>query len=108
MTKKEIEFKCELAYQEKFLELTGKKVGDRVKCSFTYHHGDSKRSYMSSIEGYGTIVCDEKGYAVLSDEEYTTSKEVRNKPWNVSDFSCHWEYGRAKCRTKLNFILLED
>lgn len=107
MTNKEIELKCELAYQEKFLDLIGKNVGDRVKCTFFIHTGNRKNSYMSSRDGYGTIIRDENGYAVLSDEEYSTSKEVRNKPWSVSDFSSHWEYGMAKCRSKLNYIILD-
>lgn len=106
MTKKEIELQCELAYQEKFLELIGKKVGDKVKCVFFKNSGDRKHSYLSSFEGDGTIIKDEKGYAVLSDTESCVSKEVPNKPWSPSDFRTHWEYSMAKCRSKLNNIIL--
>lgn len=106
MTKKEIELQCELAYQQKFLELIGKKVGDKVKCVFFYNSGDSKHSYTSSIEGDGIIIKDEKGYAVLSDMEYRVSKSVRNKPWSPSDFSTHWVFSMAKCRSELNYIIL--
>ena len=31
MTRKEIEFQCQLAYDAKLLELIGKNVGDKVK-----------------------------------------------------------------------------
>lgn len=106
MTKKEIELQCELAYQQKFLELIGKKIGDRVKCVFFTNSGDSKHSYTSPINGDGTIIKDEKGYAVLSDKEYSTSKEVRNKPGSPSDFRTHWEYSMAKCRSRLSNIIL--
>lgn len=106
MKKKDIEFQCQLAYDAKFLELIGKSVGDKVKCLFSVHSGDSKHSYTSSVEGEGTIVLDEKGYGVLSDNEYKDSKDVRNKPWSCSDFSSHWEYEIKRQRTSLNRIIL--
>ena len=66
MTREEIEFQCQLAYDAKLLELIGKNVGDKVKCSFSVSKGDRKHSYTSSIDGEGTIILDEKGYGVLN------------------------------------------
>lgn len=106
MTKKEIEFECQMAYDAKFLELIGKNVGDKVKCLFFVHSGDSKHSYTSSVESEGTIILDEKGYGVLSDNEYWDSKEVRNKPWSPSDYRTHWEYETKRQRSSLNRIRL--
>lgn len=62
MTREEVEFQCQLAYDVKFLELIGKNVGDKVKCSFFVHRGDRNHSYTSSVDGEGTIILDEKGY----------------------------------------------
>lgn len=105
MTKKEIELQCEIAYQEKFLELTGLKVGDKVECYFTVEDGTHKQSYLSSVKGVGTIIRDDNGYAVLSDNEYSHSKSVRNKPWSCCDFSTHWEYIFKQRRMELNSIV---
>ena len=106
MTRKEIEFQCQLAYDAKFLELIGKNIGDKVKCSFFVHRGDRKHSYMSSVDGEGTIILDEKGYGVLSDKEYQDSKEVRNYPKSCSNFRSHWEYETKKLRSSIKYIRL--
>ena len=106
MIRKEIEFQCQLAYDAKLLELIGKNVGDKVKCSFLVHRGDRKHSYMYSIDGEGTIILDEKGYGVLSDKEYKDSKEVRDYPWSRSNFRSHWEYETKKLRSSIKYIRL--
>ena len=106
MTRKEIEFQCQLAYDAKLLELIGKNVGDKVECSFFVHKGDRKRSYMSSVDGEGTIILDEKGYGVLSDKEYQDSKEVRDYHMSISNFRTHWEYETKKLRSSIKYIIL--
>ena len=104
MTRKEIEFQCQLAYDAKLLELIGKNVGDKVVCSFFVHRGDRSHSYTSSIDGEGTIIIDEKGYGVLSDEEYQDSKEVRDYPASRTNFRSHWEYETKKLRSSIKYI----
>ena len=106
MTREEIEFQCQLAYDAKLLELIGKNVGDKVKCSFFVHSGDRKHSYTSSIEGEGTIILDEKGYGILSDKEYQDSKEIRDYPMSHSNFRTHWEYETKKLRSSIKYIRL--
>ena len=106
MTREEIEFQCQLAHDAKFLELIGKNLGDKVKCSFFVHRGDRKHSYLSSVDGEGTIILDEKGYGVLSDKEYQDSKEVRDYPWSSSNFRSHWEYFTKKLRSSVKYIRL--
>ena len=106
MTREEIEFQCQLAYDAKLLELIGKNVGDKVKCSFFVHIGDRNHSYTSSIDGEGTIILDEKGYGILSDKEYQDSKEVRNYPMSRSNFRTHWEYETKKLRSSIKYIRL--
>ena len=106
MIRKEIEFQCQLAYDVKLLELIGKNVGDKVKCLFFVHSGDRKHSYMSSVDGEGTIILDEKGYGVLSDKEYQDSKEVRDYPWSHSNFRTHWVYETKKLRSSIKYIRL--
>ena len=44
MIDKETERLCDLAWQEKYLELKGLKIGDEVICSFSNHHSDAKQS----------------------------------------------------------------
>ncbi len=104
MTREEIEFQCQLAYDAKLLELIGKNVGDKVECSFFVHRGDSKHSYTSSIDGEGTIILDEKGYGVLSDKEYQGSKEVRDYPTSRTNFRSHWVYETKKLRSSIKYI----
>lgn len=106
MTTKEIEFQCQLAYDAKWLELIGKKVGDKVKCSFSVSKGDRKHSYTSSIDGEGTIILDEKGYGVLSDNEYQYSEEVRDYPMSQSNYRTHWEYETKRLRSSIKNIKL--
>ena len=106
MTREEIEFQCQLAYDAKFLELISKNVGDKVNCSFFVHRGDRSHSYTSSIDGEGTIIIDEKGYGVLSDEEYQDSKEVRDYPASRTNFRSHWEYETKKLRSSIKYIRL--
>ena len=78
MTDNEIEHLCDLAWQEKYLELKGLKIGDEVICSFSNHHGNAKQSYSSMVKGKGVIVETEKGIKVKSLEKYTAIK-VREK-----------------------------
>ena len=106
MTREEIEFQCQLAYDAKLLELIVKNVGDKVECSFFVHSGYIKHSYTSSIDGEGTIILDEKGYGILSDKEYQDSKEVRDYPWSHSNFRTHWEYETKKLRSSIKYIKL--
>lgn len=42
MTREEIEQKAKIAYQQRFLELTGYKVGDVVEARFTHYWGGGK------------------------------------------------------------------
>ena len=106
MITKEIEFQCQLAYDAKWLELIGKKVGDKVKCSFSVSKGDRKHSYTSSIDGEGTIILDEKGYGVLSDKEYQYSEEVPDNPKIRSYLRTHWEYKTKRIRSSIKYIRL--
>ena len=106
MTRDEIELQCQLGYDDTLLELIGKNVGDKVKCSFFVHRGDRKHSYMSSVDGEGTIILDEKGYGVLSDKEYQDSKEVRDYPWSHSNSRTHWVYETKKLRSSIKYIRL--
>ena len=106
MTRKEIEFQCQLAHDAKFLELIGKNLGDKVMCSFFVHKGDGKHSYLYSVDGEGTIILDEKGYGVLSDKEYQGSKEVPNNPNSPTYLRTHWEYETKKLRSSVKYIKL--
>ena len=68
MTDSEIEHLCDLAWQEKYLELKGLKIGDEVICSFSNHYGNAKQSYSYMVKGKGVIVETEKGIKVREKE----------------------------------------
>jgi len=69
MTKKEIEIQCDIAWAEKYLELTGHKIGDEVTCNFSYNIGNAKQSYLSTTQGNGVIVKTDKGIFVKSNNK---------------------------------------
>ena len=68
MTDREIEHLCDLAWQEKYLELKGLKIGDEVICSFSNHYGNAKQSYSYMVKVKGVIVETEKGIKVREKE----------------------------------------
>lgn len=101
MTKKEIELQCDIAWQEKYLELTGHKIGDEVVCSFTAHHGNAKQSYSYSVEGKGVIVMTEKGIFVRSNEEYPVAHSEKRRPF---DRNSYWVYNREIVYSSVRYI----
>ena len=79
MTDREIEHLCDLAWQEKYLELKGLKIGDEVICLFSNHHGNAKQSYSYMVNGKGVIVETEEGIKVKSLEKYTASRSKKKE-----------------------------
>lgn len=77
MTDREIEHLCDLAWQEKYLELKGLKISDEVICSFSNHHGNAKQSYSYMVNRKGVIVETEEGIKVKSLEKYTASRSKK-------------------------------
>lgn len=100
MTDREIEYLCDLAWQEKYLELKGLKIGDEVICSFRNCHGNAKQSYSHMVDGKGVIVETEKGIKVKSLEEYTASKTEKAR-WNRSSI---WIYYKDYVYSDLRYI----
>lgn len=83
MTDKEIKIKCDIAWQEKYLELTGHKIGDIVTCSFSCSSGNAKQAYTHLSEGKGTIEMTDKGIMVKSCEKYKVAhSDYRNRQFN--------------------------
>ena len=101
MIDKETEHLCDLAWQEKYLELKGLKIGDEVICSFSKHHGDAKHSYSYAVDGKGVIVETEKGIKVKSLEKYTASRSKKRK---LSDRNPIWVYYEDYKYSDLRFI----
>lgn len=101
MTDSEIEHLCDLAWQEKYLELKGLKIGDEVICSFSNHHGNAKQSYSSMVKGKGVIVETEKGIKVKSLEKYTLSRLEKRRPY---DRNSYWVYYEDYVYSDLRFI----
>lgn len=91
MIDKETERLCDLAWQEKYLELKGLKIGDEVICSFSYHHGNAKQSYSSTVEEKCVIVETENGIKVKSLEKYTVSRSETRRPYDRNSF-CYIYY----------------
>lgn len=105
LLKKEITFECQKAWDEKFLELTGLKVGDKVSCNFSFQTGNRSSSYTSVEISTGTIILDEKGYGVLSDKKYSQSKEVRDMPNHPMNHKTHWVFETTQVREPLSYIV---
>ena len=101
MTDREIEHLCDLAWQEKYLELKGLKIGDEVICSFSNHHGDAKQSYSYMVNGKGVIVETEEGIKVKSLEKYTA---LRSEKRRLSDRNSIWVYYEDYAYSDLRYI----
>lgn len=101
MTDREIEHLCDLAWQEKYLELKGMKIGDEVICSFSNHHGNAKQSYSYMVNGRGVIVETEEGIKVKSLEKYTA---LRSKKRKLSDRNPIWVYYEDYVYSDLRYI----
>ena len=101
MTDREIEHLCDLAWQEKYLELKGLKIGDEVICSFSKRYGDAKHSYSYSVDGKGVIVETENGIKVKSLEKYTLSRTEKRRPY---DRNSYWVYYEDYVYSDLRFI----
>ena len=100
MSKKEIELQCDIAWAEKYLELTGHKIGDEVTCSFTSCGGNRDHAYMFSVDGKGTIVRTEKGIFVKSNDKVKKAHEEHVRGRN----STIWVYSEEYDYAKVNFI----
>lgn len=101
MTDREIEHLCDLAWQEKYLELKGLKIGDEVICSFSNHHGNAKQSYSYMVNGKGVIVETEEGIKVKSLEKYTASRSKKRRPY---DRNSYWVYYEDYAYSDLRYI----
>ena len=91
MIDKETEHLCDLAWQEKYLELKGLKIGDEVICSFSNHHGNAKQSYSYMVNGKGVIVETEEGIKVKSLEKYTLSRSEKRRPYDTKSYWVYYE-----------------
>lgn len=100
MNKKEIELQCDIAWAEKYLELTGHKIGDEVNCSFSSYNGNREHSYSFSVMGKGTIVRTDKGIFVKSNNKVKKAHEetVRGRRSTI------WVYREEYDYAKVNFI----
>ena len=98
MTKKEIELQCDIAWAEKYLELTGHKIGDEVTCSFTSCTGNIDHCYMVSAIGKGTIVRTEKGIFVKSNNKVKKAHEehVRGRKSTIWVYREEYDYANVK------------
>ena len=105
MTKDEIKKLCDLAWQEKFLELTGHKIGDEVKCRFDAHHGNAKQSYSYLVDGVGTIVKTDKGIFVKSNTTYPTAHSEKRRPY---DRNSYWVYRDEYVLSRLDLMILDN
>lgn len=100
MSKKEIELQCDIAWAEKYLELTGHNIGDEVTCGFTSYNGNRDKAYSFSVIGKGTIVRTEKGIFVKSNDKVKKAHEehVRGRKPTI------WVYRDEYDYAKVNFI----
>ena len=103
MTRKEIEMACDRAWDEKFLELTGHKIGDEVECVFFPKGGNTKQCYMTSKEGKGKIVETENGVFVKSCNKYTKADSRRNARHQI-----YWVYEEDYLLSDVRYIRIKE
>ena len=104
MTKKEILLQCEIAYQEKFLELNNLKIGDEVDCMFFPNSGNAKQSFIHSVIAKGIIVKTDKGIFVKSNEKYKKAHEEKMYPNRPTNTKTYWKYVDEQLLSKLDYI----
>lgn len=106
MTREEIMLACDIAWQEKFLEITGHKIGDEVFCLFSSSFGTATKSYSTSVKGKGVIIRMEDGsIRIKSNEKYKHSKNVRRYPNIPSSLQTYWKYEEDYAYAKLDSML---
>ena len=100
MSKKEIELQCDIAWAEKYLELTGHKIGDEVTCIFSANTGNRDHTYIVFVILKGTIVRTEKGIFVKSNDKVKKAHEeqVRGRKSTI------WVYSEEYDYANVNFI----
>lgn len=93
MNEKEIILACNIAWQEKCLELLGHKVGDEVFCLFHPDFGTAKQCNGTCTKGKGTIVRMEDGQIkIKSNRKYMHGSSVRKYPGSPVRFDTYWKY----------------
>ena len=93
MEQKDIMLACDIAWQEKFLELTGYNIGDEVYCLFHPDFGTSKQCNGTCKKGKGVIVRTDDGQIkIKSNEKYQQGKSVRRYPGSPVRFQTYWKY----------------
>lgn len=102
--KNKIELDAKVKYHKLFLEKTGLKIGDIVKCNFSVHSGDSKHSYMSNCLTEGIIKCNEEG--LLYVESIKELKDSYNKSNGRTGraYKSWWEYRQVKMKSEISSI----
>lgn len=105
--KNKLQQDLEIAYCEKFLELTGLKIGDNVMCSFTHSHGTSKQSFISSSIREGIIKRNSYGVIYVEclnklSQSYNTSNNRTGR-----DRKSWWVYENKTTTSGLDSIVLQ-
>ena len=108
MTLEEIKAACDIAWQEKFLELAGLKIGDEVTCLFTTYHGDRKHCSMGSALGKGTIIRTEEGIFVQSYDRYIVARNTKKYPNRPYNYETYWKYTEETVLSDLKYIRLNS
>lgn len=89
----EIKRLCDIAWQEKCLELTGHKIGDEVFCLFHPDFGTAKECRGYCKKGKGVIVrMDDGSIRIKSNDKYNRGKSIRKYPGSPVRFQRYWKY----------------
>lgn len=106
MTREEIKKQAEIAYQKRFLELTGYKIGDVVEALFPHYWGGGKNVHYDFKRGKGTIIMNENGEIhIKSLDKYGKSEEVSDCP-DGSLRRSHWHVFEDFVIAKIDNIIL--
>jgi len=102
--KNKIELDAKVEYHRLFLEKTGLKIGDIVKCNFTTHHGDSKHSYMSSCICDGVLKSYENGVLYVESLKDLTDSYNTSNNRSGRNYRSWWCYRQIKMKAEISSI----
>lgn len=106
--KYEIEQESEIAFGQRFLELTGLKIGDTVQASFHCSYGDRKQSYISSKDCSGIIKQYENGSLYVESVDKLQQSYNRCNNRSGRDRRSWWMYELEFTKAKLTDIFLPE
>ena len=102
--KEEIDLQAKLSYHKKFLEYTGLKIGDIVKCYFSISTGNSNQSYTGSTITDGILKQYENGLLYVESIEKLSKSYSTSNGRSGRNYRSWWVYEMKNVKTEISYI----